>query len=443
MGAEPTFAHRVAAAWRRRARTRDDAGLALLMTAGAMVALLVVAALVIDIGYAKQMRREAQASADASALAAGQVMAGDGTYVAAATAAREIADSNLGALDAADWTGCTDPDRPDNYRLVAATAVVTGECVSFDPTAHLVRVVLPTIDSPSFFGRVVDRDRYVIEATASAEWEPGSSGSGTCGICAIDGGEFQQSGNANVKIDGDRRIEADNLRINANGNANRPTTLAWYSGNYSNNGKYTYEKLAQPVQNPFASVTVDYAGVKMSSVMNAVCGDLRPDEMYPQTVSIQGSCTLSKSGNYYFRNGIQLNGTLKTASGTKVTLIFGCSTGTEPTDTPQKCNGATTGNINMDSSGGFKLGEPFKDGISLLWDETARGDSVINFNGNVELGGAFYARWSSPAFGNGTFEATAIVFGRGTGTQNGGNIQIVSPPGDDGGTGGGGVGLWR
>jgi hypothetical protein len=428
---------------RRRVRSGDDRGLALLMTAGGMVALLVVAALVVDIGYAKQMRREAQASADSAALAAAQVMAGGGTARAAATAARDLADSNLDVLDVSDWPGCTDPGRPDNYAVPAGTSDVTGQCVSFDTAANLVRVMLPTVDSPSFFGRVVDRDRYAVTATASAVWEPGSSGAGSCGVCAIDGGEFQQAGNANVKIDGERRIEADNLRINSNGNANRPTTLAWYAGNHSNNDKYTYTKLSQPVPNPFAAVTVDYAGVKMSSVMNATCDDLRPDEMYPQMVTIQGSCTLNQSGNYYFRNGIQANGTLKTAAGVKVTLVFGCSTGTEATDTPRKCNGSLTGNVNMDSSGGFQLGEPYEDGISLLWDETARGESVINFNGNVKLGGAFYARWSSPAFGNGTFEGTAIVYGKGTGTQNGGNIKIIDPPGGGGGSVGGDVGLWR
>jgi hypothetical protein len=428
----------------RARRGSDDRGLALLMTAGGMVALLVVAALVIDIGYAKQMRREAQASADSAALAAAQVMADGGTHVAAATAARDLADTNLKALDAASWAGCTDPDRPAQYSVKAGTEAVTGGCVSFDDAAKLVRVVLPAVDSPSFFGRVVDRNRYVVAATASALWETSTSGMGTCGICAIDGGEFQQAGNANVKIDdGSRRIEADYLRINANGAANRPKTLAWYAGNFSNNDKYDYEKLGHPVPNPFASVTVDYSGVTMSSVMNAGCADLRPDEMYPQTVNLNSSCTLTQSGNYYFRNGIQISGTLKAGNGVKVTLIFGCSTGTQPTDTPRKCNGDLTGNVNLNSSGGLQLGEPYKDGISLLWDETARGDSVINFNGNIKLGGAFYARWSSPAFGNGTFEATAIVFGKGTGTQNGGNIKIVNPAGGGGVGTIGGISLWR
>ena len=165
--------------------------------------------------------------------------------------------------------------------------------------------------------------------------------------------------------------------------------------------------------------------------------------MYPQTVNIQGSCTLPSSGNYYFRNGIQLNGTLKSAPGSTTTLIFGCATGTERTDRPIKCNGATTGNINMQSSGGVQLGEPNLGGVSLMWDETAKGESVINFNGNIKLGGAFYARWSTPAFSNGTFEATAIVFGKGTANVNGGNVQIIDPSGGGGGSGTPQIALWR
>jgi Flp pilus assembly protein TadG len=409
------------------------------MTAGGMVALLVVAALVVDMGYAKQMRREAQASADAAALAAAQVMAGGGTYAAAATAARDIADTNLKALDGSGWAGCTDPDRPDNYEVVDGTGGLTGGCVSFDTTAHLVRVVLPTVDAPSFFGHVVDRDQYAVGATASAVWEEGSSGTGACGICGIDGAEFQQAGNGNVKIDGGRQIQADRLRINSNNNANEPKELGWYLSDDSNNKHYEYTQLSAPVANPFASVTVDYTNVKMSAVMNATCADLRPNEMYPQTVNINSSCTLQYPGVYYFKNGISVSGTLK---GDHVTLVMGCATGTEKTDTPRTCNGDHTGNVNI--SGGMDLGAPYYEGMSLLWDETASAESVINYNGHIKLGGAYYSRSATPAFQGGTFVATAVVFGGDhTATMNGGNIHIVDPSGGGGGAGGGTVGLWR
>ena len=409
-----------------------------MLGAGVMVTLCVVAALVVDMGYAKQMRREAQASADAASLAAAQVMAGGGTYSQAADAAKQIANTNLAQLSKKSWPDCTDPDRPANYIVDSSITSVTGQCVSFDPTARLVRVVLPDVASPGFFGRVVDRKSYAVGAQAAATWGSTSTGGGTCGICGIDGAEFQQAGNGNVKIDGGRQIQSDKLRINSNNNANDPKEMGWYLSNDSNNGKYTYTKLSSPVPNPFAAVTVDYTGVKVSATMNATCADLKPNEMYPQTVNIGSSCTLA-DGVYYFKNGINVSGTLK---GGKVTLVMGCATGTEKTDTPKKCNGSSTGNVNV--SGGLQLDTPAYMGMSLLWDETASAESVINYNGNIKLGGAYYSKTATPAFPGGTFVATAVVFGGNhTATMSGGNIHIVDPADGSAVPATGGAGLWR
>ena len=424
---------------RRGRRFRDDSGIALLMMSGGMIALLVIAALVIDMGYAKQMRREAQASADAASLAAAQTLAMGGDHQEAAAAAKGIAISNLGTLAPSAWATCTDPDRPANYEVDGTVTSITGECVSFDTTARLVRVVLPQVESPSFFGRVVQRQDYAVGAQAAAFWGASSSGGGACGICGIDGAEFQQAGNGNIKIDGGRQIQSDRLRINSNNNANDPKELGWYLSNDSNNKHYSYTKLPSPVANPFASVAVDYTGVKMSAVMNATCSDLRPNEMYPQTVNIQGSCTLASPGTYYFKNGINVGGTLK---GDNVTLVMGCATGTEATDKPQKCNGGHTGNVNI--SGGLQLDAPYYKGMSLLWDETASAESVINYNGNIKLGGAYYSKTATPAFPGGTFVATAVVFGGNhTATMSGGNIHIVDPADGSAVPATGGVGLWR
>jgi len=134
-----------------------------------------------------------------SALAAASVKSSGGSYVDAAQAARDNADSNLDAIDPATWPTCTDPDRPANYVVDGATRQYTGDCVSFDTAARLVRVVLPTTHAPGFFGRVVGDDSYDIGAQAAAFWGESSGGSGDCGICAIGGAWFQQDGKAFVR----------------------------------------------------------------------------------------------------------------------------------------------------------------------------------------------------------------------------------------------------
>jgi hypothetical protein len=424
-------------------RGRDDRGLALLMTAGGMVALLVVAALVVDMGYAKQMRREAQASSDAASLAAAQVLAGGGGYAEAARAARDIADSNYPGLTVSAWLSCSDPDRPSGYEVIGTTTGITGECVTFDTAHNLVRVVLPGVHSPSFFGRVVNRDGYEVGAQAAAVWEPGGSGTGDCGICGIDGAEFAQDSSGHVDIENGRQVQADKLRITGQANSNKPKELAFFLENNSENTKYTYEKLGAPVPNPFAGVEIDYSAVKVSAVMNPTCADLKPGEMYPQKLSISGNCKLPLSGIYYFRNGINISGSLTVDKGVKATLFFGCSAGMQKGDAVIPCNGSHPGNL--DVSGSLQLDEPYFNGISIMFDTTGRGESVVNYNGNIKLGGAHYSKASTPMFNNGTFEATTVVFG-GAGQRsynNKGNIKIFGTGAAEPAAGGGDVGLWR
>ena len=414
-----------------------------MLVAVAIVALLVVAAVVVDIGVAKHSRREAQASADAAALAGAQAMLDGATHDEAATAIRRIAALNFAALadDPGRWLTCTDPDRPTGY--VNRTPALTGECVSFDDDTNRVRVVLPDFESPVFFGRVVGRDEYAVGARAEAMWVASTSSAGVCGVCGIDGAELQQAGSSSIVIEDGAMVMSDVLRINSSGAANDPRTMGWYDANHSNNNQYTYLRLASPVPNPFASVSVDYTGVTMHPEMNGQCQHLQPDRMFRQTVNIGGTCTLTTSGVYWFRNGINISGTLTTAPGVRATFVFGCATGTEMYHSPTKCNGQLTGNVNI--SGTLNLGEPYLAGMSLLWDETASGASVINYNGTITLGGAAYSKNSSPAFGGGSYVMAGLVFGGPgkTATLNGGNLRITSSPGGTGAPTGGAVGLWR
>ena len=118
-------------------------------------------ALVIDIVVAHQALLRAQATADASALAAALDI---DDAVAAAGKGKEYAARNYGVTDA-DWASCVDSEA-----LAVATSV---NCISVDdadsPT-H-IRVRIPDRIVPSFFASVLGYDSFSVSATAVAEVE--------------------------------------------------------------------------------------------------------------------------------------------------------------------------------------------------------------------------------------------------------------------------------
>ena len=132
-----------------------------MLTAFIFIALLGVAALVVDIVTIHQARLRAQATVDATVLAA----ALDLDDIDAATlVAKEYAGRNYDVADG-DWTGCVDGDT-----LAVATTV---PCISIDDadSPTLIRVRLPNRRVPSFFSSVLGRNGFDVSAVAVAEVE--------------------------------------------------------------------------------------------------------------------------------------------------------------------------------------------------------------------------------------------------------------------------------
>src|SRR5436190_14128659 len=91
----------------------SDRGAVAVMTAILAVTLFVLAALVVDLGIARDSRRQAQNTADAAALAAANALYGTtapklnkpGNFVAAVQAAKDYAAENYGITNS-EWSGC-------------------------------------------------------------------------------------------------------------------------------------------------------------------------------------------------------------------------------------------------------------------------------------------------------------------------------------------------
>jgi hypothetical protein len=146
----------------------------LILVAACMVALLLMAAFVIDIGAAQGERRQNQTAADSAALAGAQQL-GAGTDVAA-NEAMKVARQNLSiTYSNADWATlwnqCVDPDALPNFPATVAT-----KCISFNAAYTRIRVRLPEQVQKTTFGGVagINTISTNADATAQAKVIPGN-----------------------------------------------------------------------------------------------------------------------------------------------------------------------------------------------------------------------------------------------------------------------------
>lgn len=145
---------------RRAVSGRRERGAVLVITALISVVLLAFLALAVDVANARQVRRQAQGSADAAALAAAQDLPDPNAVVAAAKA---YAQNNY-ATPASAWVGCTD----DEALAELPDLGNSNTCISIDEPSSRVRVKLPNRNVETYFGQVIGVDGIEVGASAVA-----------------------------------------------------------------------------------------------------------------------------------------------------------------------------------------------------------------------------------------------------------------------------------
>ena len=160
---------------------RDERGAVLVFVAIVMTAMMGFAALVIDLGNARQQDRQAEAAADAAALAGAQKIEDfGGTFTGSTSQWQAVvgqvklyAQHNFG-VSAVSWQGCTDAHAFSFHPDV----INNNTCISTDlgywpaPThgetslTNRIRVVLPETVIPTGFGRVLGRDSLQVDAVS-------------------------------------------------------------------------------------------------------------------------------------------------------------------------------------------------------------------------------------------------------------------------------------
>jgi Flp pilus assembly protein TadG len=376
-----------------RPRTRrDEAGAVAVLVAVFALVMFGLAALVVDLGAARDARRDSQNASDASALAAGNAMYVRGTHTAdvnaAVAAAKDYAAENYGVPLSA-WSGCTDPE---------AFVVPSGStpCISFRPTLtrpEEVRVRMPveTVRTP-FAGALGVRSTGVA-VSSFAQAKVDLSGRSRCGLCILGSGSTHDLQNGDATVHGADIHFNGSVTISSNGlvATDGAITVEGSAGGPPTN--YTPDPTTgvPPIRDPLADVPMppSFAGLAPQSnpctdgpgfyggrnLRNATC------VLAPGLYVIAGD-----SGTIWDMAGSASTQLL----GTGVTLYFTCGNSVAP----RPCNPGEHG-ANLDASGNgfFGISAPTSgplQGFALIYDRNNNATLRLTGNGSQNATGTIY-----------------------------------------------------
>lgn len=373
-------------------RRRDESGAVAVLVGVFALVIFGFAALVVDLGAARDARRDSQNASDASALAAGNAMYVKGTHTAdiaaAVKAAKDFAAANYRVSPAA-WDACTDP---------AAFVVPAGStpCISFRPSLtrpEEVRVRMPVETVRTPFAGALGLKSTEVAVSSFAQAEVDLSGRSRCGLCVLGSGTTHNLQNGDATVHGADIHFNGNVTISSNGlvATDGDITVEGWAGGPLNN--YTPDPTtgSAPIKDPLADVPMppSFTGLTPKSnpctqgpgfygsqnLRNTTC-NLSPG-LY--VIAGTGSTTWDMAGN----------DTTKLL-GTGVTLYFTCGNATAP----RACNPGETG-ANLDSSGNGFLGitaptsGPLQ-GFALIYDRNSDATLRLTGNGSQNATGTIY-----------------------------------------------------
>ena len=347
-----------------RRRDRDEQGLVAVIFACVAVILLLLCAMVVDLGLARDTRRQSQNAADASALAGANVLyptSGTCTlgpiprtppcFADATAAAKQYASDNFGVV-AGDWTSCTDTG---HYY------VETGEtpCISYaddtlgtskpsQPTK--MRVVIPTRNVKTGFGVLAGVTQVPISSHARAALVPGTARS--CGLCILGPG-VSDLGNGDVTVNGGSVHSNGTIDSGPNGVMRAtpsPNTISTV-GTCPGHCDPVAQTGVAPIADPFLTALTlppDMSALSPVTKTNP-CTD---GPGFYGTVSVPNS-TCNLSPGLYVLTGAWTNGNNTLLRGTEVTLYATCGTPASP----QVCTGQAGGRVDT-KNGNLQITAP-------------------------------------------------------------------------------------
>jgi Putative Flp pilus-assembly TadE/G-like len=441
-------------------RLRDESGAITIVVAFSAVMLFALAALVVDLGLARDTRRQSQNAADASALAAANVLYPSGLcqalnpsgtntppcFTDAISAAKDYARTNFG-VQAADWSGCSDAE---HFWAPAGST----PCISFtDDTLTLnqpteptkVRVLAPIRKVETPFGAVAGVDHVDISSAARAALSPALDLK--CGLCFL-GNVI--SGNADYTVSGGGTIAINgNVDLGATGNmtVDAPAKVGIAGTFDAKQGYHPGATTVAPFTDPLATLPlpIGNAGLAPKTTpceTNPKKGPAVPGEgpgVYGDA-AISGTCNLEPglyiiTGTWSLKNNDVLN---NKAGG--VTLYFTCGT---PNAVHACLSSGEPGGLLDAKNGTTELTARSIDpvaGFAVVYDRHNTASIQLQGNGESWIDGGIYAAAASLDF-NGTscytinrgpVVATSVIKANGTkscvNVTNAAGTLVKQPP---------------
>ena len=316
---------------------RDERGATAVLAAILAVVLLVLAAMVVELGLARDTRQGLSTSADASALAAGNVLYPPSGSCTAGTPAPCLSDAVAAAKSFAAansktptsaWGSCADSEK------LAYVPTGSTPCVSFDSSTRpsRVRVRMPDQAVQTPLGSLAGVKEVALASAAEAQLTAVSAAAG-CGLCVLEGASV--SGNPGLTV------RDAGIHVNGTPSFSGNPTIQVSGGTFTTENAprisgrptlYPAPTIAPRISDPLAAVDMPFAvsqlpyfgDVKKSG--KDAC-NLQPGRYDGIQISGQVRCTLA-AGLYAIGNGgVQMSGTSGMDASSGVTLYFTCGAG--------------------------------------------------------------------------------------------------------------------
>jgi Flp pilus assembly protein TadG len=372
---------------RRTTRLHDEEGVVAVMTALVLVLVLSVTALVLDLGNARQLRRQAQAGADSAALAGGEAIesgmnssTGSIPWSTVVTQIKNYAKANDNISSGA-WVNCTDTYmlayRPDSANADGCISATTSSfpapsAATLGQNINYLRVHLPATSLKTNFAKVFGSTSLVVGANATVKviftvtqiTTPSVLAGGPCALCVLGSGYTLDGQNGDVTITGGNVIVNSTYtggscqcaaELNPNGHVTITATGGSIGGpgapgNFSGSNFSPAPTYQGAITDPLAALpqcgdgspgTTNYCPTNAGDTSNANKNNKTLNPGIYSTMS--GSHTLNP-GVYIITGGITLNGS-DLIQGDGVMLYFACSNYPSPCTSGQQGAGITaTGN---------------------------------------------------------------------------------------------------
>jgi hypothetical protein len=397
----------------RLSRRSEEDGAVAVLVAMTTVVLFAIAALVVDLGMARDARWQAQNAADAASLAAANslYLSGAANPTAAIEAAMAYTAQNFGTTET-DWASCTDSERPVGF------VTVPGEtaCISFQglTAPQEVRVVVPTRDLATTFGRLLGVTELNIRALAQAVVEPG--GLSRCGLCIIGPG-IHDLQNGSVSVSGTSIYVNGTLTANPQMRTTATGGQIYLQSIQPSKGllipaPYT----AQPaVPDPLEFLTLPLSTTGLVPKTVSACSAGGGPGIY-KSLALSRNCTLSPG--LYVITGSNHDSGQTQVSANGVTLYFGCQ---DPGSTLPKLRACTDGekggDLLMTGQAALNITAPTTGptaGLAIVADRNNTATLGWRGNGLAQSTGTIYLKTGTLDYrGNGTGAAmdSLVVIG--------------------------------